>query len=55
MPSQDLFTALNDDDNMSEDCAEVQYNFFVKISFKNLDSVMKYYNYFLKFSNRYYL
>ena len=28
MPSQDLFTALNDDDNMSEDCAEVQYNFF---------------------------
>ena len=43
MPSQDLFTALNDDDNMSEDCAQVQYNFFVKISFKILDLVMKYY------------
>ena len=55
MPSQDLFTALNDDDNMSEEYAEVQYNFFVKISFKILDLVMKYYSFFLKFSNRYYL
>ena len=35
MPSQDLFTAFNDDDNMSEDCAEVQYNIFLlKFNFK---------------------
>ena len=51
MPSQDLFTALNNDDNMSEECAEVQYNFFVKI----LDLVMKYYNFLLNFPYRYYL
>ena len=49
MPSQDLFTALNDDDNMSEEYAEVQYNFFVKISFKILDLVMKYYSFFKNF------
>ena len=46
MPSQDLFTALHDDDNVSEECAEVQYNYLVKISFKSFYFVMKYYKSF---------
>ena len=46
MPSQDLFTALHDDDHMSEECVEVQYNYLVKISFKSFYFVMKYYKAF---------
>ena len=48
MPSQDLFTALNDDDNMYEESAEVQHNFYVEIYFKNLNFVRKSYNFFKK-------
>ena len=46
MPSQDLFTALNDDDNMYEESAEVQYNFYVEIYFKSFNFVRKSYNFF---------
>ena len=55
MPSQDLFTALNDVDNMYEESAEVQYNFYVEIYFKSLSFVRKSYNFFKKNSNRYYI
>ena len=55
MPSQDLFTALNDDDNMYEGSAEVQYNFYVEIYFKSFNFVRKSYNFFKKNYNRYYI
>ena len=48
MPSQDLFTALNDVDNMYEESAEVQYNFYVEIYCKSLNFVRKSYNFFKK-------